>query len=145
MSGTEAAEPAGSVGRTRGTGETMPGTSKATIGGVLSVIAGGSAILGGVVLVTIGLIGSSALVLVHDPDLPQVVKFLPLLFFYTLAMLLFVSGGVAVAGGISALQRRSWGMALAGSIAAVLCVLPLGAVAVVLTVMAEGEFRRTGP
>lgn len=81
----------------------MSGTSKATIAGVLSVIAGGSALLGGVVLATLGIIGSSALVLVHDPDLPQLVKLLPLLFFYTLALLLFVSGGVAVAGGVSAL------------------------------------------
>jgi hypothetical protein len=122
----------------------MPGNSKATVAGILSVIAGGSAILGGIVLATIGLIGSSALVLVHDPDVPQVVKLLPLLFFYTLAMLLFVSGGVAVAGGVSALQRRSWGMAVAGSIAAVLCMLPLGVVAVILIVMAETEFRRPG-
>lgn len=145
MSGIDAAEPAESAGRTRGTGEAMPGTSKATVAGVLSMIAGGAAILGGVVLATIGLIGSSALVLVHDPDVPQVVKLLPLLFFYTLAMLLFVSGGVAVAGGMSAVQRRSWGMALAGSIAAVLCVLPLGVAAVILIVMAEAEFRRVGP
>jgi hypothetical protein len=122
----------------------MPGTSKATVAGVLSLIAGGSAILGGVVLATLGIIGSSALVLVHDPDLPQLVKLLPLLFFYTLALLLFVSGGVAVAGGVAALQRRSWGMALAGSVAAVLCVLPLGAIAVILLVMGEGEFRRPG-
>jgi hypothetical protein len=125
-------------------GEAMPGTSKAAVGGVLSVIAGGSAILGGVVLATLGILGSSALVLVHDPDVPNLVKLLPLLFFYTLAMLLFVSGGLAVAGGVSALQRRSWGMALAGSIAAVLCVLPLGVPAVILIVMAEAEFRRTG-
>jgi hypothetical protein len=122
----------------------MPGTSKATIAGVLSVLAGGSALLGGVVLVTLGIIGSGALVLVHDPDLPQVVKLLPLLFFYTLALLLFVSGGVALAGGVSALQRRGWGMALAGSIAAVLCMPPLGILAVILIVLAETEFRRAG-
>jgi hypothetical protein len=122
----------------------MSGTSKATVAGVLSLIAGASAILGGVVLATLGIIGSGALVLVHDPELPQLVKLLPLLFFYTLALLLFVSGGVAVAGGMSALQRRSWGMALAGSIAAVLCVLPLGAIAVILLVMGEAEFRRPG-
>jgi hypothetical protein len=66
---------------------------------------------------------------------------LPLLIFYPLALLVFAQGAVAIAGGIAALNRRSFGLAVAGSIIAVLLFFPLGVVALILTVLAEPEFR----
>jgi hypothetical protein len=119
-------------------------TAKATVAGVLDIIAGGMALIGGVVLVGLGALGSSVLASV-PADVHGAVKLLPLLIFYPLALLLFAQGAVAIAGGVAALNRRSFGLAVAGSIIAVLLFLPLGVVALVLTIMAEPEFRSAAP
>ena len=55
-----------------------------------------------------------------------------------------ILGIVAIVGGIFAIQRRLWGLALAGSICAVL-ILPafiLGVLAVVFVALGRSEFER---
>jgi hypothetical protein len=47
---------------------------------------------------------------------------------------------LAIAGGIFAIQRKRWGWALAGSIAAAINPLPLGIVAIVLVILSKNEF-----
>jgi len=57
---------------------------------------------------------------------------------------LLILGIVAIVGGIFAIQRRLWGLALAGSICAVL-ILPaflLGVLSVVFVSLARSEFER---
>ena len=56
---------------------------------------------------------------------------------------------VAVVGGVSALRRKRWGLALAGSVCAmfssvVLIILnvPLGVAAIILIALGKGEFER---
>ena len=49
-------------------------------------------------------------------------------------------GIVALIGGIFALRRRMWGLALAGSILAIICALPLGILAVIFLSMGRREF-----
>jgi len=52
-----------------------------------------------------------------------------------------VIGILALVGGIYALQRKSWGLALAGSIAAILAFFPLGIPALVFTAQSKDEFE----
>ena len=47
---------------------------------------------------------------------------------------------LALIGGIYALQRKTWGLALAGSIAAILVFLPLGIPALIFAAQAKDEF-----
>jgi len=49
-------------------------------------------------------------------------------------------GILPLLGGIYALQRRKWGLGLAGSIAAIFGSIPLGIVATVLMALAKDEF-----
>jgi len=56
---------------------------------------------------------------------------------------------VAVVGGVVALRRKSWGLALAGSVCAmfssvflVILNVPLGVAAIVLIALGKGEFER---
>jgi len=122
----------------------MSSTSKATVAGVLDIAAGLCAIIGAIPLTALALIGSSALGMV--PDLPaREMALLPMALFLPLAVLTFVSGAVAVAGGIAALQRRHWLLSVIGAVAALLCFLPLGIAAIVLTVLAEPEFAGRSP
>lgn len=48
---------------------------------------------------------------------------------------------LALVGGISALQRKNWGLALTGSIAAFFPVGLLGIAAIILTVLSKNEFE----
>ena len=48
---------------------------------------------------------------------------------------------LAFVGGIFAVQRKLWGLALAGSIAAILALFPLGIASTVLTSISKDEFE----
>ncbi|MFC2006734.1 hypothetical protein ACFLUQ_01030 [Chloroflexota bacterium] len=50
-------------------------------------------------------------------------------------------GTLAIVSGVFAIQRRKWGWALAGSIAAALVPIPLGIAAIVLLVLSKNDFR----
>jgi hypothetical protein len=58
---------------------------------------------------------------------------------------LFVSSVLAFVGGIFAVQRRVWGLALTGSISAFFPVPILGLVSVILTALAKDEFETAYP
>jgi len=59
----------------------------------------------------------------------------------TLAIFSLIISILSIVGGIYALQRKKWGMALAGSIAAFFCSFPLGIAAIILTVLSKNEFE----
>ena len=48
---------------------------------------------------------------------------------------------LSIIGGICAIQRKRWGLALAGSIAAIFGSLVMGILATILTTMAKDEFE----
>jgi hypothetical protein len=128
-----------------------------TAGGVLSIIAGVFQIVGGVIMVVIFLVpdirGSMLADLFFLPFLPPVWSN----FVYEFARLLsmgsvrvpiswMITGGIfvvlgiiALAGGISAIRRKRFGLSLAGAI----CSLPsviLGILAVVFVSVSKKEF-----
>ena len=114
-------------------------TSKATIAGILDIASGLMALMGGAVLAAIGLIGTGVLIAVPD-DMPPI-QWVPLAFFGPLALMVLVAGIIAIVGGVKAIRRSSWACTLAGAVAALVCCIPLGIASLVVTVMAEGEFR----
>ena len=59
-----------------------------------------------------------------------------------LAIVLAVASSLPLIGGIYAIQRKAWGLALAGSIIAVLPVLPLGITSTILVTLSRGEFEK---
>ena len=118
----------------------MAGTSKATVAGVLDIIAGISGLVGGIPLLVIALVGSGFLSTLPDPEM-RPLAVIPLALFLPLAILCFLSGVLAIMGGIAAFNRRRWGLAIAGSIAAVFGFFPVGIAAVIFTILAEPEFR----
>ncbi|MEN8613795.1 hypothetical protein ABFB09_00735 [Dehalogenimonas sp. THU2] len=48
---------------------------------------------------------------------------------------------LAILGGVYAMRRRAWGLALAGSIASILLFFPTGIPAVVFTALSRSEFE----
>ena len=57
------------------------------------------------------------------------------------AIFLLIVGILPIIGGIYALQRRKWGLALAGSIAAIFGSSLMGILATIFTALSKDEFE----
>ena len=116
----------------------MEKTWKPTAAGVLTIIAGILGLLIGILL-AVGL-GIAGLIIGMIPGVPGV----------GLLGLIGIPGiilsVVAIVGGIYALKRRLWGLALAGAICALLFTLPvlgwiLAILAIIFVALGKGEFE----
>jgi hypothetical protein len=106
-------------------------TWKPTTAGILDIIAG-----------SFGVIAALALVLVGG-----IVRFVPKCppflgpIFAAVSVPVVLIGILAIVGGVYALRRKIWGLALAGSIAAFFPSWVLGLTAIVLTALSKDEFE----
>jgi len=114
----------------------MQKTWKPTVAGILDVIAGVFALVGGLVLIVLGSTGGLFL----DYFELGIFQWVPLAFLLAVGVPLLVLGILALVGGIYALRRKVWGLALAGSIATVLFSQLLGILAIIFIALSEDEF-----
>jgi len=61
-------------------------------------------------------------------------------YLFQAGFLFIVTGIIAIVGGIFALRRKTWWIALAGSISALICFLFLGIPAIIFVVQSKREF-----
>jgi Flp pilus assembly protein protease CpaA len=118
----------------------MTPTPKPLVAGVLCIIAGASAVIGGFVLALLGLIGAGAISTFAEPDAGPL-AIIPAAFFLPLALFTLICAGFSIVGGIESFQRRRWWLAMAGAVAATLSLAPLGIAAIVLVILSEKEFQ----
>jgi len=128
----------------------MEKTYKPTVAGILNIVAGVFSLLGSIgVIVGIMALGHFMIYSgpgpVPVPDFgscsPQFVYgFIQPIMWIAVVFLLIV-GILPIIGGIYALQRKKWGLALTGSIAAIFGSLPLGIAATVFTAISKDEFK----
>ena len=117
-----------------------PKTWKPLVAGILSITAGVFGLLGTMGLsIAIAVIGSSSLFVTEADIYPLTVSGLNTIL-ATIAVWLAVTGITAIVGGVFSLQRKLWGLALAGSIAATLSCGVLGVVSIVFTAISKNEF-----
>ena len=104
----------------------MERTWKPTTAGILCIIAGAIGVITGIVVAVVGGIG----------------WFFWMPWFSAIGAPIIVLGIIAIVGGSYALKRRAWGLALAGSICAL---LPpgtiLGILAIIFVSLGKGEFE----
>ena len=116
-----------------------PATWKSLLAGILSITVGTVDLLGTLALIiAISVIGTPELFPAQD-IYPMTVSSLNAIL-TTLAVYLGIAGLVAITGGIFALQRKTWGLALAGSIAATLTGSILGMASIVFLAISRDEF-----
>ncbi|MBN2099511.1 MAG: zinc-ribbon domain-containing protein [Dehalococcoidia bacterium] len=96
--------------------------------GIIDIAAGGFSLL-----TLLGMVVFLFIISGVEEDMPFFI------FLFPLAML--IPGVIAVVGGVFALRRRNWIVALIGSIALILTSSIPGVAALVLTVMARDEFE----
>lgn len=115
----------------------MEKTWMPTVSGVLCVITGCLALFGFLLLATFGLLFFTS----PEFDVDEFPFALVRLAFAFGAVGCLTLAAVAIFGGVSALQRRRWGWALAAAIAATLICAPLGVAAIILVVLSEQELK----
>jgi hypothetical protein len=104
----------------------MEKTWKPTVGGVLTIIGGTIELIVGVVVAAIGSIG----------------WFFGMAWFSAIGAPLIIVGIIAIVGGIYALKRKLWGLALVGSICALFGPWGLlGLLATIFVSLGKGEFK----
>jgi hypothetical protein len=112
-------------------------------GGILAIIIGVFELIGGGMLVALASLGIPFGML-RCPFLPGYggagsISVIPI-WLIIIGALLVVLGIIAIAGGVSAVKRKSFGLSLAGAI----CALPsgiLGILAVIFVSLGKGEFE----
>jgi hypothetical protein len=104
----------------------MERTWKPTTAGILSIIAGAIGVIIGIVVAAVGVIG----------------WFFAMPWFSAIAAPIIVVGIIAIVGGIYALRREVWGLALVGSICALIGPwFVLGVLAIIFVSLGKGEFK----
>jgi len=115
-----------------------------TAGGVLSIIGGVLELIGGGIVLGIGIENTRWSPFWCIPDIPwcpgrEIVAGVLPVGVIIVGILILTLGAIGVAGGISALNRKSFGLSLAGAI----CILPtaiLGVLAVIFVAVRSREF-----
>jgi hypothetical protein len=121
---------------------TVQETWKPTTAGILNIIAGAINALAAMgLLIAIIAVGNVNIMRFLPPEeAPFIMPILtPLLI--ALLVLTVIEAVFPIIGGIFALQRRRWGWALAGSVIAILRILPLGILSTIFVAMAKDEFE----
>ena len=118
-------------------------TWKPMAAGILSIIAGAQNAIGGIALVVVGesIAGLGIISLMKTvPWLSGILGVVAVLL-GAVAIPMIIVGAVAIVGGIFALKRKKWGLALAGSICALFSTWLLGVLAIIFVAMGKSEFE----
>jgi len=125
--------------------QTVPKTWKPTVAGILDIIGGALSILGAIavllgILFFIPISRSGGPGPVPEmgcwmiPGIPEAILLIAAVYF-------LVVGVLPIIGGVYALRRKKWGLALAGSIAAIFGSSVIGILATIFTAMSRDEFE----
>ncbi len=117
----------------------VPKTWKPMAAGILNLTVGTFDLLGTMsLIIAVFAVGTADLFLEQD-IYPMTMSFIDAILI-VMTIYLAVVGILAIIGGIYALQRRKWGLALTGSIAATLSCGVLGIASVVFMAISKDEF-----
>ena len=112
----------------------MEKTWKPTAAGILDIVSGVFSLIVVVALIIGMVVTGSGETSTEVPD------FVPTILLI-MAILSLIVGILALVGGVYALKREKWGLALAGSIAAIFSTFVLGIPAILFTAQSKNEFE----
>lgn len=118
-------------------------SNNAKVAGILTIISGAFGVFWSVstlflILVTRFLFGVPH---IYYPFAPHPGLFTLMMIFYSVFTLKFVLVGIlGIVGGVFALKKERWGLALAGAIAGAVTFFPCGIAAIIYITMAKPEF-----
>jgi len=114
------------------------------VGGILSIVSGGLGVFSALIIiifaVVLGIFGRNGFYNDGYRNQDNFVIVITIIYGIWGFLGLLVSA-LAIVGGVFALKKKHWGMALAGSIAGVLAFFPCGVIAVIFTALGKQEFN----
>jgi len=124
-------------------------TNHARVGGILTIVSGAFGVLGAFCMLFAILL---VRLLFSMPDVSYGFPF-PADFFITFMTIYYSAfgifyllvGALGVVGGVFALKKKRWGVALAGAIAGSFTFFPCGIPAIIFVVLAKPEFSAKKP
>src|SRR5512136_2988455 len=122
--------------------ESKPKTWLPTVAGILNIVVGSLRLLGVVGLIIAMIVLSSTNYWgshIESEIYPLTIQFVVGILII-MAVVMAVLGILSLIGGIYALQRKMWGLALAGSISSIFGPVVLGIPAVIFTAISKEEF-----
>jgi hypothetical protein len=121
-------------------------SNNAKIAGILAIVAGACGVLRALLMVLVILIFRFAFTESYYiyPNPARFFTFITIIYAVIGFFLLLVSV-LGIVGGVFALQKKNWGLALAGAIAGVITFFPCGIPAVIFISMAKPEFSTPIP
>jgi len=116
-----------------------------TAGGVLSIIGGILELIGGGIVIGVGIVGiGGAFWFIPEitcfPGKEIVAGGIPAIIIIV-GIVILALGAIGLAGGISALNRKSFGLSLAGAICIILPTFILGILAIIFVSVSKREFE----
>jgi hypothetical protein len=120
--------------------------NNARIGGILSIISGAFGVFWLLIILLVSFISLWAYSepnTFFDSGTPQEAFTFFVIFYIILGGFYTLVGVMAIVGGVFALRKKNWGVALAGAIAGVITFFPCGIPALIFTALAKPEFNVT--
>ena len=117
-------------------------TWKPTVAGILDIVVGAGSLIG-VLFMMVGIMvlsSSAAFLGVTESDFAPLTLGAVIAIMVVTAVFVAAIGVLSLVGGIFATQRRKWGLALAGSIAAAIGSTVFGVLAIIFLAMSKDEF-----
>ena len=112
------------------------GTRRPKTAGIFSIIAGVIGLIGSPIMITFGTFGMLE-------GWSGMGEGWWGFYLFQAGFLFIITGIIAILGGIFALIRKIWWIALAGSICAIICFLPLGIPSIIFIVHSKSEFAQS--
>lgn len=124
--------------------------NNARIGGILSIVAGALGGLGSLICVLFMILVFSIAAMdssyYYDGYRYADGSFTVFMVIWIVFALFFVLlGTLGVVGGIFAIRRKNWGLALAGAIAGTITFFPVGVPAIIFVALGKNEFETGSP
>jgi hypothetical protein len=127
--------------------------NNAKVGGILSIVSGGFGVLFGAFYMLLIFFFNFMITNIPQtmPQTPMEPEF-PTEFFQIfgfiyggIGLILALIGVLSIVGGVYALKRKRWGLALAGAIASDIVFSPCGIPALIFVCLGKDEFTTVGP
>jgi hypothetical protein len=123
--------------------------NNAKVGGILSIVSGAFGFLGAgyfvFIIYVFNFMFTSIPTQPLEPEFPQEIFQIMAIFYGGMGLILLLIGVLGIVGGVYALKRRHWGLALAGAIAGTITFFPCGIPAIIFTSLGKEEFTAGGP